>query len=80
MRKHGRRDQGGILNAHAVMHFVAFLQSTQNGDRVFDARFFHHERLKAPLERRVLLDVFTVLIDRGRSDSPQFAARELRLK
>ena len=40
--------QGRVLNAHAVMQFVAFLQSAQNGDCIFHARFFHHERLKTP--------------------------------
>ena len=38
MRQRGRGDERGILNAHAVMHFVAFLQSAQDGDGRFDGR------------------------------------------
>ena len=68
------------MDAHAVMHFVAFLQSAQNCDRVFHGRFIHHDRLETPLQRRVFLDVFAVLIERGRADRAQFAARQQRLK
>ena len=80
MRKHGRRDERRVLNAHAVMHFVAFLQSAQDRDRIFHARFFHHERLKTPFQRGVFLDVFAILVDRGRADRAQLAARQLRLQ
>ena len=80
MRKDRRRDQRRVLDAHAVMHFVAFLQSAQNRDRVLDARLIHHHRLEAPLQRRVFLDVFAILVERRRADGAQFAARELRLE
>ena len=77
MRKHRRRHQRRVLNAHAVMHFVALFQSAQNRDRVFDARLVHHHRLKTPLQRRVFLDVFAIFIERGRADRAQLAARQL---
>ena len=80
MRKHGRRHERRVLDAHAVMHFVALLQSAQNRDRIFHARLIHHHRLKTPLQRRVLLDVFAILIERRRADRAQFAARQLRLQ
>ena len=37
-------------------------------------------RLEAALERRVLLDVFAVFVERGRADGAQFAARQRRLQ
>ena len=36
--------------------------------------------LEAPLQRRVLLDVLAVLVERGRADHPQLAAGEHRLE
>ena len=39
-----------------------------------------HDRLEAPLERRVLLDVLPVLVERGRADGVQLAARQHRLQ
>ena len=38
------------------------------------------DRLEAPLERRVLLDVLAVLVERRRADAMQFAARQRRLE
>ena len=40
----------------------------------------HHDRLEAPLERGVLLDVLAVLVERRRADRVQLAAREHRLQ
>ena len=37
-------------------------------------------RLEAALERGVLLDVLAVLVERGRADAAQLAARERRLE
>ena len=62
------------------MHFVALFQSAQNRDRVVDARLVHHHGLEAPFQRGVFLDVFSVLIERGRADRAQLAAREHRLE
>ncbi len=80
MRKRGRRHERRILNAHAVMHFVAFLQSAQDRDGRLDARLVHHHRLETPLQRRVLLDVLAIFVERRRADAAQFAARQLRLE
>ena len=43
-------------------------------------RLVDHHRLEAPLERRILLDVLAVLVERGRADAVQLAAREHRLE
>ena len=43
-------------------------------------RLADHHRLEAPLERGVLLDVLAVLVERGRADGVQLAARQHRLE
>ena len=80
VRKRGGGDERAVLDAHAVVHFVALLEPAQDGDGVLDARLIDHHRLEAALERGVLLDVFAVFVERGRADGAQFAARELRLE
>ena len=71
-----RRDQGGVLDAHAVMDFVALLQAAQDRDRVLDRRLIHEHRLETALERGVLFDVLAVFVERGGADAVQLAARE----
>ena len=41
---------------------------------------FDQHLLEAPLERRVLLDVLAVLVERGGADAVQLAARERGLQ
>ena len=45
-----------------------------------DGRLADEDRLEAPLERRVLLDVLAVLVERRRADRAQLAARQHRLE
>ena len=63
-----------------MVDFVAFFESAQNGDRVLDTWFVDHHRLKAPLQGSILLDVLSVLIQRGCADRPQFTPRKLGLE
>ena len=76
----GGGDQRRIGDAHAVMDLVALAQAAQDGDRLLDGRLVDEDRLEAPLERRVLLDVLAVLVECGRADGVQLAAREHRLE
>ena len=76
IRQHRRGHQRRILDAHAVMHFVAVAQAAQDRNGVFDRRLIDHHRLEAPFERGVLLDVLAVLVERGGADAVQFAARQ----
>ena len=62
------------------MHLVALLEPAQDRDRVLDTRLADVHRLEAALERRVLLDVLAVLVERGRADRAELAAREHRLE
>ena len=63
-----------------MVRLVALLQPAQDADRVRDRRLAHEHRLEAALERRVLLDVRPVLVERRRADSAELAAREHRLQ
>src|SRR5204863_476894 len=56
------------------------LDPEQDPDRVLFVRRWHLDRLKAPLERPILLDRFTVLARRSRTDALDFAARQRRLQ
>ena len=63
-----------------MVDLEALPQAAQDRDRVLDRRLVDHHRLEAALERRVLLDVLAVLVERGRADAVQLAAREHRLE
>jgi hypothetical protein len=54
-----------------VVRLVARLEPAQDRDRLLDARLIDIDGLEAPLERRVLLDVLAVLIERRRTDAPR---------
>ncbi len=69
VRKGRGGDQRRVLDPDAVVHLVALLQAAQDRDRVLDRRLADEDRLEAPLERRVLLDVLAVLVERGRADA-----------
>ena len=68
VRQHGRGDERRVLELHAVVDLVALAQAAQDADRVLDGRLADQHRLEAPLERRVLLDVLAVLVERRRAD------------
>ncbi len=76
MRQHGGRDERGVADADAVVRLVRLLQPAQDGDGVRHRRLADEDRLEAPLERGVLLDVLAVLVERRRADAAQFPARQ----
>src|SRR6202453_3578532 len=74
--EHGSGYDGGILDAHAVVNFVALFKTAQNGDGVFHRRFTDIYRLKAPLKRGIFFDVLAIFVERGSTDRAQLSARE----
>ena len=80
MRKRRGGDDRRIGDVDAVVNFVALLQAAQDRDRVFDRRLVDQHFLEAPLQRRVLLDVLAIFVERGRADAMQLAARERGLE
>ena len=59
-----------------MVHFVALLEPAQDCDGVVHRRLADEDLLEPSLESGVLFDVLAVLIQRGRTDQAQFAARE----
>ena len=78
--EHGGRHQRRVLDADAVMDLVALPEPAEDRDRVFHRRLVHHDGLEPALERRVLLDVLLVLVERRRADAVQLAARQRGLQ
>ena len=62
-----------------MVDLVALLEAAQDRDRVLDGRLAHVHLLEPALERGVLLDVLSVLVERRRADHAQLAARQHRL-
>ena len=65
---------------HAVEDLVLLLEATQDRDGVLDGRLADHHGLETTCERRVLLDVLAVFVERGRADRMQIATGERRLQ
>ena len=63
-----------------MVRLVALLEAAQDPDRVGHRRLADEDGLEPPLERRVLLDVRAVLVERRRADRAQLAAGEHRLE
>ena len=62
------------------MSLVLLLEAAQDRDRVLDRRLRDEHRLETPRQRRVLLDVLAILVERGRADAVQLTARQRRLQ
>ena len=62
------------------MRLVARTDAEQDLHRLLDRRLLDHNRLEASLERGVALDVLAVLVEGGRADALQLAARQRRLE
>ncbi len=75
-----RGDDRRIGDAHAVVKLVFLLEPAQDRDGVGHRRLADEHRLEAPLQRRVLLDMLAIFVERGRADAVQLAARERRLE
>ena len=76
----GRRDQRRVPDLDLVVDLVPLLQAAEDRDRVLDRRLADEDRLEPPLQRRVLLDVLAVLVERRGADAAQLAAGQGRLE
>ncbi len=72
----GGLDQRLVGDLHLVVRLVFVAQAVEDGDRLFDRGLGHEDGLKAPFERRVLLDVLAVLVEGGGAHALQLAAGE----
>ena len=80
MRQLRRCHQRLIGDAHPMMDFIFFFQSTQNENAFLDRWFIDKDRLKPPRQRRVFFDICAIFINRCRANTAQFAARQSRLQ
>ncbi len=71
-----RRAQRRRGVAHLVERLVAILHALENLQRLRAGRGLHLDGLEAPQQRAVLLDVLAVLLERGRTDAGDLAARQ----
>ena len=70
-----RRGFDGLVRVlDLVVVLVLGRDLLQDGHRLLHGRLPHQHRLEAPLQRRVLLHVLPVLVNRGRADDLQLAA------
>src|SRR2546422_9241394 len=71
------RSVDGLLgDLDPVMRLVLVPEAADDLDRLRHRRGLHDDRLEAALERTVLLDVLAVLVERGRADRLDLAARQ----
>ena len=80
VREARRGEDRLVRDADVVVRLVARLEPLDDLHRLVDRRRLHHDRLEAPLEGAVLLDVLAVLVERRRADALELAARERRLE
>ena len=76
----GRGDDRLVGDRDLVVRLERVAQAAQDHDGLRHRRLRHEHRLEAPLQRRVLLDVLLVLVERGGADQVQLAAGERRLE
>ena len=72
--------EGLVGDLHAVVRFIAVAEAFQDLHRLRLARRLHHDDLEAAIERRILLDVFAVFVERGGADALDLATGEGRLE
>ena len=63
-----------------MVHFVFFLQASQNCNGGLDTGLTHNDFLEAPFKRRILFNEFSVFIQRGRSHTMQLSPRQSGLE
>ena len=80
VRQGGGGDDRRVGDAHAVMQLVFLLDAAQDRDRVLDRGLVDKDRLEAPRQCGVLLNVLAVFVERGGADAVQFAAGQCRLQ
>ena len=76
VREFSRSHNRGVGNFDAVVRFVLFLQTAQNGDRVLNRGLVDHHFLEAAFECGILFDVLSVFVKGGRADHVKFASCE----
>ena len=80
VRKLDSRNQGIILNTHLVMILISLLQAAHDRNRSSRRRLLNHHHLETPLKSLIRLEILLILIQGGRTYSPELASGKCRLK
>ena len=67
---------GGVGDHDLVVLLVALADTHEDVDRLLQRRLLDHDRLEAPFERRIPLDVLAILVKSGGADALQFTTRQ----
>ena len=78
--EHGGGHDRRVGDPHPVVDFILLLQPAQDRNRVLDRWLTDEDRLEAALQRRVLLDVLAVFVQRGGADATKLASRQGRFQ
>ena len=76
VRQRGGSDQRVVADRDLVVRLIPLLQAAQDGNRVLDGRLAHVHLLESAFQRRILLHVLAVLVERGGADQAEFSARQ----
>src|SRR3546814_5568833 len=79
MAELGRGYDRAVGNRYLMVDLIPLLEAAQDGDGVLFARLLHQHFLETSLQRRILLYVLTVLVERGRTDAVQLRSEERRV-
>ncbi len=79
-RQADRGAQRLIRDRHLMMFLIAPAEALEDLIRLVLRRLLHRHRLEPALQGRVLLDIFTVLVNRRRADQLDLAAGKRRLQ
>src|SRR5579862_2770179 len=72
----GGGDDGGILDADAMVDFEFLFEAAEDGDSVVDGWLADHDGPEAAGEGGILLDVFLVFVEGSGADAAELAAGE----
>ena len=74
--KSGGSDDGTVKDVDTVVDFVLLLQTTENGDRLWDSGLLDQDLLETSLESLILLDILAVLAESGSTNAVQLTTSQ----
>ena len=63
-----------------MVYLIAFLEATQNGNRIFLVGLIDQDALKAPLKGRILLHILSIFIECSSTHTMQLPTRKRRFE
>ena len=72
--------QGRVCDLNPMEYFVTLFQTSQDRNRIFYGGLIYQYLLKTTLQSRIFLNVLTVFIQRGRTDTMKLASCQKRFQ